>query len=103
MFTRLGKIENAAGILNLNSLRTHPTSDNRIKVRLSYHRHYSPIFSDVFLQALESMLPEAYAVQAESPECGGVRDSLAAFREVFAHAPWSSPDDGDMGAFRRWS
>ncbi|GBE85642.1 Mitochondrial metalloendopeptidase OMA1 [Sparassis crispa] len=64
MFARLGKLDE--GYLNISFLNTHPTSDKRIK-------------------QLEDMLPEAYALQAATPECGdSLRDSLGAFRDTFA-------------------
>jgi len=65
MFERLGKLEKSMGVGNLSFLYTHPTSEKRI-------------------QRLEGLLPSAYAIQGESPECAGMQDSISAFRNAFA-------------------
>ncbi|KAI0791292.1 peptidase family M48-domain-containing protein [Abortiporus biennis] len=65
MFDRLGKLEASMGRSKLSFMYTHPTSEQRI-------------------QRLERLLPEAYAIQAETPGCAGVEDSLSAFRNSFA-------------------
>ncbi|KAK7696428.1 hypothetical protein QCA50_001085 [Cerrena zonata] len=65
MFTRMAELEKASGRLNVNFLYTHPTSEVRVK-------------------RLEAMLPEAYALQAATPECAPILDHLASFGEAFA-------------------
>ncbi|KAI0919900.1 hypothetical protein AcW1_002967 [Taiwanofungus camphoratus] len=77
MFSRLGKLEKAHSRLNIDFLGTHPASDRRI-------------------QRLEQLLPDAYAIQAASPECAGnIHDSLAAFRDTFTHGPWRGGNEGN--------
>lgn len=40
-------------------------------------------------------MPGAYDIQAASPECSGIRDTFAAFRDAFAHSGSrrGAPDD----------
>lgn len=54
MFQRLGEYEKQANTgMNIEFLNTHPSSDNRVKY-------------------LEEQLPEAYSIQAASPNCANV-------------------------------
>ncbi|KAG1750622.1 peptidase family M48-domain-containing protein [Suillus paluster] len=62
MHTRLAKYEQAHGGSSLEFLRTHPGAERRIK-------------------HLEELIPDAYSVQASSPQCAGIQDSLSRFRE----------------------
>ncbi|KAN0137529.1 peptidase family M48 domain containing protein [Lactarius tabidus] len=73
MFKRLGALEKSSGGLNVSFLNTHPASEERVK-------------------QLETLLPEAFAVQASSA-CGGGSDYLGAFSEAIglertARTPW---------------
>ncbi|CCM00306.1 uncharacterized protein FIBRA_02336 [Fibroporia radiculosa] len=74
MFTRLGKLEQSKGGIQIGFISTHPPSRQRV-------------------QQLEELLPEAYAIQAASPECGAIQDSLAAFRDTFARDSWRAADE----------
>ncbi|PCH34620.1 hypothetical protein WOLCODRAFT_124748, partial [Wolfiporia cocos MD-104 SS10] len=74
MFRRLGQLEQSKGRPILSFVSTHPSSEARVK-------------------RLEELLPTAYAVQAASSECGGVLDSLAAFRDMSVSGPWSRGDE----------
>ncbi|KAG0697831.1 peptidase family M48-domain-containing protein [Suillus ampliporus] len=62
MHARLAKYEQAHGGSSLEFLRTHPGAERRIK-------------------HLEELVPEAYAVQASSPQCAGMQESVSRFRE----------------------
>jgi predicted Zn-dependent protease len=62
MHTRLAQYEKAHGATSLEFLRTHPGAERRIK-------------------HLEELMPEAYSVQASSPRCAGIQDSVSRFRE----------------------
>ncbi|KAF8523685.1 peptidase family M48-domain-containing protein [Hysterangium stoloniferum] len=57
---RLGELEKGMGKQYPSFLRTHPRSGERI-------------------QYIESRLPEAYAIRAESPTCGGMQANLTRF------------------------
>jgi hypothetical protein len=62
VFGRLDRLEKAnKKSSSIDFFRTHPASEKRSKL-------------------LEEMLPEAFAVQAESPDCAGMQDELNAFR-----------------------
>ncbi|OSX62976.1 hypothetical protein POSPLADRAFT_1181049 [Postia placenta MAD-698-R-SB12] len=65
MFTRLGQLEKRNGGRTLSFISTHPPSEQRVK-------------------RLEGLLADAYAIRAASPECSGIQDSMAAFRDSFA-------------------
>ncbi|OAX41792.1 hypothetical protein K503DRAFT_684710 [Rhizopogon vinicolor AM-OR11-026] len=62
MHARLAKYEQAHGGTSLEFLRTHPGAERRIK-------------------HLEELIPDAYSIQASSPQCAGVQDSMNRFRE----------------------
>ncbi|KAG1831564.1 peptidase family M48-domain-containing protein [Suillus variegatus] len=62
MHARLAQYEKAHGATSLEFLRTHPGAERRIK-------------------HLEELIPEAYSIQASSPQCAGTQDSLNRFRE----------------------
>ncbi|KAK7453502.1 metalloendopeptidase [Stygiomarasmius scandens] len=55
MFARLGRLEAEQGLKTPEFFRTHPTSENRVKI-------------------LESHLPEAYDVFNANPECSRMRE-----------------------------
>jgi len=63
--TRLGKAEQAIGRLKVNFLYTHPTSEMRLRL-------------------LEKLIPEAYSIQAASPACAGMQETVRAFAETSA-------------------
>ncbi|THH15721.1 hypothetical protein EW146_g4810 [Bondarzewia mesenterica] len=70
LFARLAEVEKGrTGAVNLDFFSTHPLSEKRIRL-------------------LEQQLPEAYAIQAASAECGGLSDHMAAFRDSFTGSPW---------------
>ncbi|KAG2158779.1 peptidase family M48-domain-containing protein [Suillus bovinus] len=62
MHMRLAQFEKAHGATSLEFLRTHPGAERRIK-------------------HLEELIPEAYSVQAGSPQCAGIQDSVSRFKE----------------------
>ncbi|KAG2340088.1 hypothetical protein BDR05DRAFT_1061767 [Suillus weaverae] len=62
MHARLAQYEKAHGATSLEFLRTHPGAERRIK-------------------HLEELIPEAYSIQASSPQCAGMQDSVSRFRE----------------------
>ncbi|KAG2126057.1 peptidase family M48-domain-containing protein [Suillus clintonianus] len=62
MHARLAQYEKAHGATSLEFLRTHPGAERRIK-------------------HLEELIPEAYSVQASSPQCAGINESVRRFRE----------------------
>ncbi|KAG1818108.1 peptidase family M48-domain-containing protein [Suillus subaureus] len=62
MHTRLAQFEKAHGTTSLEFLRTHPGAERRIK-------------------HLEELIPEAYSIQASSPQCAGMQGSVSRFRE----------------------
>ncbi|KAH9840613.1 peptidase family M48-domain-containing protein [Rhodofomes roseus] len=64
MFTRLAKLEGAGS--RFQFLSTHPATEQRI-------------------EKLETLLPDAYAIRAASPECAGLNDSYSAFRDAVSH------------------
>ncbi|OSC97006.1 hypothetical protein PYCCODRAFT_1208541 [Trametes coccinea BRFM310] len=78
MFIRLGRLEQAAGGRHIDFLTTHPASEKRAK-------------------ALREMLPEAYAVQAASPMCGGIADHMSKFRDTWLQG---LPDPDSMSEIR---
>ncbi|KAG1774566.1 peptidase family M48-domain-containing protein [Suillus placidus] len=62
MHARLAQYEKAHGATSLEFLRTHPGAERRIK-------------------HLEELIPEAYSIQASSPQCAGMQDSVSRFKE----------------------
>ncbi|KAI0721774.1 peptidase family M48-domain-containing protein [Fomitopsis betulina] len=75
MFVRLAQLE--GGGSGPAFLATHPATTKRIK-------------------KLERLLPEAYATRAASPQCAGLNDSYAAFRDAFSQGGWRAPSDGGL-------
>lgn len=79
---RMAQLEKAHGRMNVNFLYTHPTSESRVKVSDSFQCSSQILKGSI--QRLEEMLPEAYAIQAATPECAGILDHLSSFGEAFA-------------------
>jgi metalloendopeptidase OMA1, mitochondrial len=82
MHARLAKYEQAHGGSSLEFLRTHPGGERRIKVSCSVST-ISFKFS-ILRQHLQELVPEAYSVQASSPQCAGIQDSVGGFKEFAA-------------------
>lgn len=64
MFSRLAHLEKKHGGGGPSFLRTHPASERRV-------------------ERLKELLPQAYQIQAESPECARMRDNVMAFQDAF--------------------
>ena len=95
MFQRLARLEGRSGPAFLN---THPATTQRIQVRarLSPSSQPSPYSLLRVAQELEGLLPDAYALRAASPQCAGLNDSYAAFRDAFSRGGWRAPSDGGL-------
>jgi hypothetical protein len=80
----MGQLEKArGGRLNIDFLYTHPTSDNRVKVRrelirLSFFDERHPFCS----QMLQGLLSEAHTIQANSSMCVEMQEQLESFRDA---------------------
>ncbi|EPS96776.1 hypothetical protein FOMPIDRAFT_1025277 [Fomitopsis schrenkii] len=74
MFERLAQLEGRSSLAFLN---THPATTQRIK-------------------KLEGLLSDAYAIRAASPQCAGLNDSYAAFRDAFSRGGFRAPSDGGV-------
>ncbi|KZT66307.1 hypothetical protein DAEQUDRAFT_730423 [Daedalea quercina L-15889] len=78
MFIRLAKLEGSG---QYPFLSTHPPTKQRI-------------------EKLETLLPDAYAIRAASPECAGLSDNYSAFRDAFSRGGWRDAPEG--GAVWGW-
>lgn len=80
----MGQLEKAQGKrLNVDFLYTHPTSENRVKVRsrLSRSSLLNRLFSPCS-QMLQALVPEAHSIQANSPMCIGMQEQFGLFRDA---------------------
>jgi hypothetical protein len=83
MLVRMGQAEKAQGKLNVDFLYTHPTSENRVKVRSEFS--WPSFFHRQFLfcsQMLQDSIPEAHSIQANSPMCIGMQEQFDSFRDT---------------------
>ncbi|TFK32035.1 peptidase M48 family protein [Crucibulum laeve] len=82
MFNRLGRVEaKLSSSMNLDFMRTHPSSANRVKY-------------------LEQALPEGYAILAENPDCQGMQEHYADFRHAAGAVPIKLDDQGGWSILR---
>lgn len=93
MFVRLAQLE--GGGSGPAFLATHPATTKRIKV-CAHICSFPEIADSMAMQKLERLLPEAYATRAASPQCAGLNDSYAAFRDAFSQGGWRAPSDGGL-------
>lgn len=80
----MGQLEKAQGNrLNVDFLYTHPTSENRVKVRREpfplpfFYEHRS-----FYLQMLQGLISEAHSIQASSSMCTGIQEQLESFQDA---------------------
>ena len=93
MFARLARLEGRSVPAFLN---THPATTQRVQVRARSSPPPMTLANSLAAQKLESLLPDAYAIRAASPQCAGLNDSYAAFRDAFSRGGWRAPSDGGL-------
>lgn len=91
VFSRMDRIDKAARGLNINFLYTHPTFDTRIEVRkppsvcwakMALTRLLSPLLLLGTIQRLNKLLPVAYALRDNNPDCVRTLEHVAGFRDA---------------------
>ena len=93
MFGRLARLQGRSVLAFLN---THPATTQRMQVRVRISPFVVTPADPLVSQKLESLLPDAYAIRAASPQCAGLNDSYAAFRDAFSRGGWRAPSDGGL-------
>jgi hypothetical protein len=59
--------------------------ESRSVVQITYES-ITCSYLNIGLKRLQELLPEAYAMRAANPECGGMQDQLQAFDEAVGQA-----------------
>jgi hypothetical protein len=90
----MGQLEKAQGKrLNVDFLYTHPTSENRVKVRSGLLQFSSFDERRFFFcsQMLQALIPEAHSIQASSSMCVGMQEQLESFQEAVGFGVLQKP------------
>lgn len=85
VFTRLAQLEAKMGASGgPDFLKTHPASKRRVEVcALAAPSLHLGIHDISVSQRLKELLPQAFQIQAASPDCARIRDNLSAFQDTF--------------------